>query len=240
MPPDQLVLDLGDAITRSRALLIYMTSDSVVSGNVDLNAYSSDIQAILVNADARKRYEQWYLDILPRKYGIVPFVLRSGGNDGSKKAPSSLCDDIAAVIENDRVAQVNVVCFCGNNCRGEKVLIFKRSAKRKGFWQNITGGVHVGENLHEAVRREVFEETGIAMESINPFATSYRYSFMGDDGYILDEYVFGCCVNDDDEVQLGDEHVEFKWVSPKEAKEAMIFDDNRKAIDIVVDLSRGK
>lgn len=52
--------------------------------------------------------------------------------------------------------------------RGDKVLLVKRGrAPRKGQWSIPGGAQHLGETVTDAARREVREETGLAIEVID-------------------------------------------------------------------------
>jgi len=138
-------------------------------------------------------------------------------------------------LKYNRIAQVNVVCFTKSrkNIDNVQVLVLKRNKKKGGFWQTITGGVHVGEDLRDAAKREVFEEIGLSDE-IYLFPTTLSYSFMGDDGYMLKEYVFGCEISDTSKMKISDEHDSFEWMCPQEAKERVFYDNNKQAIDAVM------
>ena len=70
---------------------------------------------------------------------------------------------------------------------GDRILILKRSAAVGSFqhhWSGVSGFVEPGESLEEAVRREVAEETGIAVGDIRyqssqpwPFPASLMLGF---------------------------------------------------------------
>ncbi|GAB4525365.1 MAG: NUDIX hydrolase [Amphiplicatus sp.] len=52
--------------------------------------------------------------------------------------------------------------------RGEKVLLIRRAkAPFAGAWSIPGGGLNYGETLHEAVRREVREETGVEIRILD-------------------------------------------------------------------------
>ncbi len=131
----------------------------------------------------------------------------------------------------NRVAQVNVVCFTRDEKGDIKILVLKRNEKKGGFWQAVTGGVHSGEDYLAAAKREVAEETGIKDSEV--FQTELSYSFTGDDGHELAEYVFGCEIKEPSRVKLSEEHTALEWLSPEEAKNRMKYGDNRRAIDAV-------
>ncbi|SCJ63178.1 RNA pyrophosphohydrolase [uncultured Clostridium sp.] len=65
----------------------------------------------------------------------------------------------AIIIENDHVL------FAGN--------------EREDYYYSIGGGVHIGESSEEAVKREVFEETGIEYE-VDRLAFIHENFFKGD------------------------------------------------------------
>ncbi len=51
---------------------------------------------------------------------------------------------------------------------GERVLLVKRDAEPlKGQWSVPGGALEVGETLKEGVERELFEETGVAVEAVS-------------------------------------------------------------------------
>ncbi len=80
------------------------------------------------------------------------------------------------------------------------------------FWYVITGGVEGTESLEEAVKRELFEETGITNTlSIQNMEIVYEYS--GRDPEVLfKEYAFIAEVSEDVK-SLNEEHVEYEWLS---------------------------
>jgi len=61
--------------------------------------------------------------------------------------------------------------------RGSKweYLLLKRIERREGFWQGVTGGVEQGEELDEAARRELLEETGFTPLKLERIDFSYSF-----------------------------------------------------------------
>lgn len=199
-----------------------------------LSEYSKDIQYILTTYEAKQRYEEWYLDILPNKFGMVPYILDVNGQD-SRRHVGELVQEIRACITHQRVAQVNIVAYrvsCNNQVNID-VLVLKRSKERGGFWQTITGGVRPGEFILNAAKREISEEIGIRLDDDDLLYTGFSYSFIGSDGYRLREYVLGCRISDEAMVRISEEHDNFKWVNWREAKKYMKFLENQQAIDLV-------
>jgi dATP pyrophosphohydrolase len=95
------------------------------------------------------------------------------------------------------------------------------------FWQPITGGLEGGETKKEALKREIKEETGI--ENLLKIIENVHYyepvdlplmEHLRRHGYEcqhLEAYAFGVEVSSDEEVTLGEEHSEYRWVSFQEA-----------------------
>ena len=238
LPSDDLIHYLGDIIQKNAILLVYVQIEqSVLSGrDIEYKEYSKDIRSILKNPEVRSRYENWYNNILPLEYGISPLVVNATYQEGISRSVSDITNEIHLVLKCNRIAQINVVCFTKSQAHGDdlQILVLKRNQQKGGFWQTITGGVHVGENLHNAAKREVMEEIGLSDNDARLFPTTLSYSFMGDDGYVLKEYVFGCEISDSSKIHISDEHDSFEWIPPREALNRVAWEGNKKAIDFVI------
>ncbi len=231
--PDASYLEsLKEDLEKAGALLAYLKENiPFEASNNGIGEYSDGIRKILIDEKAQKRYDEWYTDILPRQYGILPFILKVSAN-GSRKPAEILADEIHTVLAANRTAQANVVCFTRESGKGNvKILVLKRNEKKGGFWQTITGGMHIGEDPLAAASREALEEIGIGDSKI--FWTPLSYSFMGDDGYELAEYVFGCEIKEPSRVELSGEHTALEWLEPEEAKKRVKYDNNKLAIGAV-------
>lgn len=232
LPDPRLIHDLRGQLEKNKAQVVYMKSDDErFWENVDLKDHSSDIRNIIFNDNARKRYDEWFTKILPHEYGILPFILRAT-EGGSRRTTNAMVNEVYLALACERIAQINAVCFTRSSTDLE-ILVLKRNPKKGGFWQTITGGVHPSEDPLRAAQREVWEETSITGDDLNTFWTDITYSFLGDDGYTLDEYVFGVETKDPSKFVMSDEHVAFEWLSPEQAKLKVKFDDNRRGIDAV-------
>jgi 8-oxo-dGTP diphosphatase len=102
--------------------------------------------------------------------------------------------------------------------RGGKVLIVRRARPpAHGLYTLPGGGVEVGENLHEAVAREVREETGLAVEPVA--LAGYREAIARDqDGRVERHFVilpFAARWIAGEPV-LNDELSEAMWLHPAE------------------------
>lgn len=98
--------------------------------------------------------------------------------------------------------------------RGDEILLVERAREPlKGYWSLPGGVVEVGEELEEAIRREVLEETGLEVlpESV---VEIFERIMRDEDGrpeyhYVLIDYL---CTNACGEVMAGDDVSRTAWV----------------------------
>ena len=123
------------------------------------------------------------------------------------------------------------------------VLLIER-ADRQGFWQSVTGSLDApNEDLTSAASREVFEETGIAVDQLP--AGSLRnmdhhieyeiypeWRFRYAPGVTRNtEHWFSLEVPDDIQIQLAPrEHVAYEWLPFEEAAKKCFSRSNGEAI----------
>ena len=100
-----------------------------------------------------------------------------------------------------------------------RIFFQKRSAQRKLFpntWDIVGGHLEPGETVAEALRREVFEETGWRIFAV--LAVVGDYIFTGNDGVDRHETDFLVRVDGDLErprLEVG-KHTEFRWLGRDE------------------------
>lgn len=115
-------------------------------------------------------------------------------------------------------------------------LILKRAPYQyyPNLWQMVSGKIKDGEKAFEAAIREIDEETNLTPEKlwVAPTVNSF-YSPIDD--YICMIPVFAAKVNYLSEVRISAEHVEYKWLSPEEAKNHLAWEGQRKSVDVIVD-----
>lgn len=115
-------------------------------------------------------------------------------------------------------------------------LILKRSDDQiyPGLWQMVTGKIDEGEKAYRAAAREIEEETGIKTEKM--YAAPNVNSFYNErkDRISLIP-VFCIIVPEDTYVQISEEHSEYKWTSPEEAKKLFAWPGQRRSVDAVVE-----
>lgn len=98
--------------------------------------------------------------------------------------------------------------------RDNRVLIVRRAKPpSEGLYTLPGGGVEAGEGLHEAIKREVMEETGIAIEPVT--LAGYRESIERDgDGKVARHFVIMAfvCRWLAGEPRLNEELAEARWL----------------------------
>lgn len=125
-------------------------------------------------------------------------------------------------------------------CAGSDLeyLLLRRVASRGGFWQGVTGSVKEGEDLAEAARRELIEETGLVPSRLEKI--DYSYSFPLEDQwrhlYAADveritEYVFVAYAGVQQEPVIDPaEHDEWRWCRFNEALGLLTWPENVEAM----------
>jgi dATP pyrophosphohydrolase len=129
--------------------------------------------------------------------------------------------------------QVQGILFRKAN-RGIEFLLLKTTPEREDFWQPVTGGLEEGETEVQALKREVWEETGVKdvmriIENVGYFEYPDAHFIEGFD--FIREYVFGVEVDPNEKITVDrKEHYLFKWCSFQEALELLKWDENKKAL----------
>ena len=98
----------------------------------------------------------------------------------------------------------------------DKVLLAKRSTTDDflpGYWEQFGGNVDFGENLYDAVVREVQEEAGITVTPHHPY---FVFDEITASGRQAIEVAFYCKPQGMPEITLSHEHDDFTWVREDE------------------------
>lgn len=112
-----------------------------------------------------------------------------------------------------------------------KTLIMKRvrpSTDGLGYWELPGGGLEFGETPHEALKRELREETGLKIKIIKPI---YTFTAIREDYQTVG--IGFLAIPEDDHVHISEEHTDYKWVNEEELKTTLdphIFNDIKEAL----------
>ena len=85
-----------------------------------------------------------------------------------------------------------------------------------GVWEDIGGRLKQFEEPEDALRREVWEETGLEIEIIRPINIFHLFhgERNADNEMIIITY---WCRSHSDHVVLSQEHSDYRWLSPRQA-----------------------
>jgi len=119
---------------------------------------------------------------------------------------------------------------------GWTFLVLKRAVTESygGFWGFVTGSKKGNETVAQSVYREMKEEIGHPPKSM--WATEYIIQFYepeNDKIWILPLIV--AILDDDVEIVLSDENVEFRWLLPNKAKRLLSWKNLIRAVDDIND-----
>ena len=114
-------------------------------------------------------------------------------------------------------------------------LLLRRASGEKlypGMWQLITGTIRSGEQALDTARRELTEETGLAMKRlwIVPFVDSF---YAATDDTVHMSPFFAVEVEAGSEPTLSQEHQEYAWCTREQADRTLVWPGQREGLRIV-------
>ncbi len=133
---------------------------------------------------------------------------------------------------NRRYPQRPMVGVGGLVFRDEDVLLVRRGhAPAQGQWSIPGGLVEVGELLSQAVVREIFEETGLRVET-GPLVEVFEPREKDQEGRFVFHYVVldYLCRYLGGEPKASSDAAETRWVGPKEEKKLGVREVTRQVI----------
>ena len=116
-----------------------------------------------------------------------------------------------------------------------KALIIRESSdytggNHQGKYDFPGGKIKAGEDIFTALSREVEEEVGAKVKILNPFyVDEWRPTIKGEQVQIIGMF-FKCELLDED-IELGDDHDDSKWVGAGEYTDLPLINETRKALD---------
>jgi len=117
---------------------------------------------------------------------------------------------------------------------GIEFLLLKRGEDQiyPAVWQMVSGKIKENEKAFETSLRELKEETNLVPQKmwVAPKVNSF-YSSQDDTICIIP--VFAVQVKKDARVIISNEHSEYKWVTPNEAKKLLAWYGQRKAVELI-------
>jgi 8-oxo-dGTP pyrophosphatase MutT (NUDIX family) len=141
-----------------------------------------------------------------------------------------------AAVTSVRVSLVDLYVLRGAGGALECLVLRRAPGGRcPGSWETVHGHIEAGETPAEAARRELEEETGLALErlyNLSRVETFYQHR--------LDEValvpVFAAFVAPKAVVRTGIEHDRFEWLPPAQARVRFAWPREARALDDVVAL----
>ena len=117
-----------------------------------------------------------------------------------------------------------------------RVLVLQRSATTRcpAAWEAVHGRIEDGEEPEEAAVREVREETGLAVQRLYNIGTQAFY--LHTTRTVQVAVAFAAFVHHTEPVTLGEEHVQYEWLSPTGAIERFAWPRERSALRDLMEL----
>lgn len=113
-------------------------------------------------------------------------------------------------------------------------LLLKRNENQvyPGLWQMVSGKIKKDEKATETAVREIKEETKLNPLKLWIIPRVNSFYSASDDSINLVP-VFAALVSSESNVIISNEHSEYRWVKPSEAKKMLAWDGQRKAVDLI-------
>lgn len=123
-------------------------------------------------------------------------------------------------------------------------LLLQRNARPElalpSFWQGVSGALEPGESFAAAALREVAEETGIVLKTVNdtgfshcyPVRAEWRMAY-GPEPLVVEEHVFYALLTSPADTVLSAEHQSSRWCSTQEAASLLTFGANAACLQAV-------
>ncbi|MFX1483784.1 MAG: NUDIX pyrophosphatase [Promethearchaeota archaeon] len=130
------------------------------------------------------------------------------------------------------IDRTNVLVFVFVKTPAPKVLLMKRTQERGGFWQPISGGIEPSETLDDALRRELYEETGIR-GIVRILNLDYSYTHDTPKNGIMmhqQDICYAVEVQEQIRIVLSNEHIEYRWSDLQEVRSLLVWNPALEAL----------
>lgn len=129
------------------------------------------------------------------------------------------------------IERTNVQVFIFTRYPNFQVLILKRTPERGGWYQPISGGIEQNETALEAIKREIFEETGIEIiKQIYDLNYNFKFTAPMSKKKMMD-LCFAVEIDKIINIRLSQEHEKYMWCTEKEAKKILKWKYNLIALE---------
>jgi dihydroneopterin triphosphate diphosphatase len=128
-----------------------------------------------------------------------------------------------------RSRAVAAVILAGHG-EAARVLVLQRNKNTsRGLWSLVMGRIEKGENGAEAIKREIAEETGIAVDAL--YTSGCCDTFFNSGANTIEIMpIFVAPFDDAPTVTLDHEHLAYRWLSFAEAIDLLAYPGQRQAL----------
>lgn len=122
-----------------------------------------------------------------------------------------------------------------------KVLILRESSKYQdgsnaSKYDVVGGRIKPGQNFLESLLREIEEETSLKVKVGNPFYVGeWRPVVKGEQWQVVG--TFFECIAESDNVQLSEDHDDFKWINPNQFQDYLLIENLKPAFEKYIEFS---
>ncbi len=128
-----------------------------------------------------------------------------------------------------RSRAVAAVVLAGQN-EAARLLVLQRSKNTsRGLWSLVMGRIEKGETAAVAIRREIAEETGIAVEALYTSGCCDTFFNSGANSIEIMP-IFVATFAETPDVTLDHEHLAYRWLSFAEAAALLAYPGQRQAL----------